>query len=637
MGDNKFNLFYSKMHCESDTQVIVSAHTPLDFSKSNIIFNRQDWIPGNMDHYCGVYHLDPKCEPEQRTQLHFFNNNKTFNIISAADKHMYGNFWHLYLSEVNDFVVLRWVGKGYIGWEIVSASPGVKVHSLNSAGSLMHMFCTVRGIPVGTEPEDNPQGIRDFLATVDINPLSPTYNSIVNYSWASSSGFPDQAIEYHHGELAHVNGQTFVIAAALLWHTKQTPSGGSNIDMHYAFPETHPNRTSTVSAINVARARADAIHTVHQNPYTGDLLCSYLGTPDTSIPSLGPAGFINVAFKPLFPDQEQGVPVTNAHVIGSNPGEVGPSTIDGISDVWNYDFQINHCTFTVVSTSWGPPSSFDGGYDPAKPYGRAIRIHTMKNNGLEFVKRFTCESEGAIPLEVRRVHHPEIETYFVSVALPGAIDLVYKDKYGEWQKKIIISPEQLAEAVIQTNIRDGSAIPGGVPRDPNSGLAVPLVTDITLSQDDNFLYVNSWLAGVLLQYDVSDPLHPKFLDGMGNLGGVTSINPYSNQWNENSNLRTGGPQMLRLSPDGRRLFISTSLYSSWDDEFYASGPGSIRDNGADLFCLNTGTKRGKKIAPVSMDHSFGIAMKDLEATLPNGELATFRARCHECHIKSVVH
>ena len=32
----------------------------------------------------------------------------------------------------------------------------------------------------------------------------------------------------------------------------------------------------------------------------------------------------------------------------------------------------------------------------------------------------------------------------------------------------------------------------------------------------------------------------------------------------------GGPQMIQLSLDGKRLYVSTSLYSVWDKQFYPS-------------------------------------------------------------------
>ena len=31
---------------------------------------------------------------------------------------------------------------------------------------------------------------------------------------------------------------------------------------------------------------------------------------------------------------------------------------------------------------------------------------------------------------------------------------------------------------------------------------------------------------------------------------------------------SGGPQMIQLSMDGRRLYVTNSLYSTWDNQFY---------------------------------------------------------------------
>jgi selenium-binding protein 1 len=30
----------------------------------------------------------------------------------------------------------------------------------------------------------------------------------------------------------------------------------------------------------------------------------------------------------------------------------------------------------------------------------------------------------------------------------------------------------------------------------------------------------------------------------------------------------GGPQMIQLSLDGKRLYLTTSLFSAWDNQFY---------------------------------------------------------------------
>lgn len=33
----------------------------------------------------------------------------------------------------------------------------------------------------------------------------------------------------------------------------------------------------------------------------------------------------------------------------------------------------------------------------------------------------------------------------------------------------------------------------------------------------------------------------------------------------------GGPQMVEISRDGRRVYLTNSLYSTWDDQFYPDG------------------------------------------------------------------
>ena len=79
--------------------------------------------------------------------------------------------------------------------------------------------------------------------------------------------------------------------------------------------------------------------------------------------------------------------------------------------------------------------------------------------------------------------------------------------------------------------------------------------------DDRFLYFSNWLHGDLRQYDVSDPANPK-LTGQLWLGGL--LGKPSDAGRE----LNGGPQMLQLSFDGRRLYVSNSLYSTWDNQFY---------------------------------------------------------------------
>ncbi len=89
-----------------------------------------------------------------------------------------------------------------------------------------------------------------------------------------------------------------------------------------------------------------------------------------------------------------------------------------------------------------------------------------------------------------------------------------------------------------------------------------VMSDLVLSMDDRFLYFANWLHGDVRQYDVSEPGEPK-LTGQVWLGGV--IGKPSDAGRE---LDGGAANMVQLSFDGRRLYVTNSLYSTWDNQFY---------------------------------------------------------------------
>ena len=93
----------------------------------------------------------------------------------------------------------------------------------------------------------------------------------------------------------------------------------------------------------------------------------------------------------------------------------------------------------------------------------------------------------------------------------------------------------------------------------------PLVTDIDLSVDDRYLYVSCWGTGEMKRYDVSDPGNPVEA-GSVRIGGIVgrSSHPAAGAVN-------GGPQMVEVSRDGKRVYLTNSLYASWDAQFYPEG------------------------------------------------------------------
>ena len=50
----------------------------------------------------------------------------------------------------------------------------------------------------------------------------------------------------------------------------------------------------------------------------------------------------------------------------------------------------------------------------------------------------------------------------------------------------------------------------------------------------------------------------------------------------------GAPQMIQLSLDGKRLYVTTSLLSTWDNQFYPD----IRDKGGQMFLVHCDTEDG---------------------------------------------
>jgi selenium-binding protein 1 len=158
--------------------------------------------------------------------------------------------------------------------------------------------------------------------------------------------------------------------------------------------------------------------------------------------------------------------------------------------------------------------------------GRALRAQAPLLEARERRLEQTLDlgETGLIPLEVRWLHDPEGEGGSVGAALSSTMWYWHRD--------------------------DGWPFP------------LPgLITDLVLSMDDRFLYFSNWLHGDLRQYDVSDPANPR-LAGRLWLGGLLG------EPSDGGRELNGGPQMLQLSLDGRRLYVTNSLYSTWDNQFY---------------------------------------------------------------------
>jgi selenium-binding protein 1 len=94
----------------------------------------------------------------------------------------------------------------------------------------------------------------------------------------------------------------------------------------------------------------------------------------------------------------------------------------------------------------------------------------------------------------------------------------------------------------------------------------PLVTDINLSLDDRFLYVSCFGTGELKQFDVSDPFNPS-----RPARSARRHRPAQRASRAPGQPLNGAPQMVEISRDGKRVYVTNSLYRTWDEQFYPDG------------------------------------------------------------------
>ena len=230
--------------------------------------------------------------------------------------------------------------------------------------------------------------------------------------------------------------------------------------------------------------------------------------------------------------------------------------------VLSYDFGWHFNHDTMITSEWGTPDMVESGVVPelllGKQYGH--QIHIWDYPARKIKQTLDIGDENQMVLELRPARDPRKAYGFAGVVtnvsnLSGSIWLWHKDDDGDnWNAtKVIEIPAEAADAEDLPPLLQGF---GAVP---------PIITDINLSLDDRFLYVSCWGTGEFRQYDVSDPFNPK-LTATVNLGGIIrkAGHPKSGELN-------GGPQMVEVSRDGERIYVTNSLYVAWDNQFYPDG------------------------------------------------------------------
>ena len=381
---------------------------------------------------------------------------------------------------------------------------------------------------------DPSNGRHDAMCVIDTDPQSSSYSKVVgrlempgvgdelhHFNWNACSAALCPYAPHPHVERRYLLVPGLRSSRIHVIDTKPDPR--------------NPTLTKIIEPEEIAsRAGYSRPHTVHCGPDA--IYVSALGAPDGG----GPGGVFLL-------DHE------NFDVRGRWEVDRGPQYL-GYDFWWHLGYDV------AVSSEWGTPAMVENGVQPdlltQGKYGHTLHLWDLRRR--RHVQAIDLGAENQMALELRPAHDPTKAYGFVGVVistkdLSAGIWLWHRSN-GEWAiRKVIDVPAEPADAaLLPPALKPFGAVP-------------PLITEIALSTDDRYLYVACFGTGDLRQYDVSDPFSPK-LTGTVRLGGVVAHGAHPR-----AGALNGGTQMLEVSRDGRRIYVTNSLYGAWDKQFYPEG------------------------------------------------------------------
>jgi selenium-binding protein 1 len=175
-----------------------------------------------------------------------------------------------------------------------------------------------------------------------------------------------------------------------------------------------------------------------------------------------------------------------------------------------YDVGVKPELDRMITSSWAHPEHVKGGTHPQHS-GTQVVVWDWDTKEI-----LDVEELDAAPLEVRWMHGPEGLGGYTNAAFGNTI-WYWEDSDGDGTLefvKVLTLPE--------------NSIPA----------------DMRISYDNRYLYVSLWGGGKVQQYDITTPESPQLV----------------------SEVTIPQPNMMKLSPDSRRLYVTNSLLSSLDGE-----------------------------------------------------------------------
>jgi selenium-binding protein 1 len=185
-----------------------------------------------------------------------------------------------------------------------------------------------------------------------------------------------------------------------------------------------------------------------------------------------------------------------------------------------YDFGFNEHVNRAVSTTFGWPADVGAGINPAG-FGNEVAVWDFASQ--EVIQTVDL-GENCGALEVRWIEHLNIGM----TNCPGTNSLWVwedEDRDGFYDFHQVLSADD--------------------------GLAGPV--DMVLTENHD-LYITNYFGDSLQKFDISDPYNPALVDQVS----------------------LPHPNMIRVSPDGHRVYVSNQLVTTWDNDENFGGPRNDR-------------------------------------------------------------
>ncbi|KAF3662924.1 Selenium-binding protein 1 [Capsicum annuum] len=456
------------------------------------------------------------------------------------------------------------------------------------------------------------RGKPDYLATVDVDPNSPSYSKVIH-----RLPMPYEGDELHHSGWNSCSSCYGDPSAARRYLVLPSLISGRIYAVDTQKDPRAPSLYKVVQPDDVIQKTGLAFpHTAHCLA-SGEIMVSCLGDKDGNAEG---NGFL---------------------LLDSDFNVKGRWEKPGHSPFFGYDFWYQPRHNTMISSTWGAPSAFTKGFNLEHVanglYGQHLHVYTWP--GGEIKQTLDLGNTGLLPLEAMKLPSSPFATSrpeaigYVGCALTSNMVRFFKNPDGSWGHEVAISVKPVK---VQNWI---------LPEMPG------LITDFLISLDDRFLYLANWLHGDIRQYNIEDPANPK-LTGQVFVGGVfqkenavlaeaedgstyqvdvpeiqviriendvsvtsimlqqlvdivkivyvypfvpnvvvdaraqCDINDLSYYF-QGHQLR-GGPQMIQLSLDGKRLYATNSLFSTWDRQFYPE----LIEKGGHMLQIDVDTEKG---------------------------------------------